>query len=147
MESKSRIYKVASGILQRCNNAKSTNYKYYGGRGVKCLLGKTNKEVYESLLKVEGYREGLQIDRIDNDGNYELGNLRWVDSLSNNNNKREQNEENILSKSFCRNNFKTLCKRRGWDFEDFEEVFEGETYLRKGTECARTFKKYKYKRR
>ncbi|MEG2347388.1 MAG: hypothetical protein RSB50_06875 [Cetobacterium sp.] len=79
-ESRNRIYIIANGILQRCNNPNHKWYSIYGGRGIKCLLGNTTAEVYENLLKIPGYKNGLSIDRINVDGNYELYNLRWADA-------------------------------------------------------------------
>lgn len=71
-------YNRARHILGRCNDPTHQQYHNYGGRGIKCLLGNNTTEVCMSLDKVEGYFEGAQLDRIDNDGNYELGNLRWA---------------------------------------------------------------------
>lgn len=45
----------AKNILKRCNNPSSEKDKTYKIKNIKCLLGKTTKEVALNLMKVEGY--------------------------------------------------------------------------------------------
>ncbi|MGL5582693.1 MAG: hypothetical protein ACRDCE_17225 [Cetobacterium sp.] len=123
---KDKRYKVANRILQRCNNKNSNRYSRYGGRGVLCLLGNTTREVYESLLKVDGYKDGLQIDRIDNDGHYEVSNLRWVTLKENVRNSSVcKDEKHFEDFAVTRTHFKKVCLRAGWDFESFNEIPKG----------------------
>lgn len=78
-------YKVWSAIHQRCKNPKSTAYKYYGERGIS-VCERWNK--FENFLEDMGERpEGMTLDRIDNDGNYEPSNCRWVTHQVNCNNR------------------------------------------------------------
>lgn len=59
---------------QRCNNPKSQSYRRYGGRGIKFLF-----DSFPQFIEHIGLRpDGRVLDRIDNDGNYELGNVRWA---------------------------------------------------------------------
>lgn len=71
-------------MKQRCYNKLDTGYSNYGGRGIYvCKEWKNDPKAYIeyiSLLKNEG-DIGYSIDRIDNDKNYEPGNLRWVDRI------------------------------------------------------------------
>lgn len=76
----------AAMLLERCRNPYSDSFKNYGGRGIKCELGDSAWDVAESLSKIPGYFEGAQIDRIDNNGNYSMDNIRWVTSQENTNN-------------------------------------------------------------
>ena len=75
------------GIKQRCNNPNCKSYKYYGGRKIKCLFKNVDSFISYviDILKVDP--RGLQIDRIDNDGHYEPGNIRFVTNAENCNNK------------------------------------------------------------
>src|SRR5208337_4915723 len=59
----------------RCTNPKETSYHEYGGRGIKFLF--TSFDVF---LKEVGLRPSPnhRLDRINNDGHYEPGNIRWV---------------------------------------------------------------------
>ena len=73
---KDPIYKVWSSMLHRCNNSNATHYKRYGGRGIK-VCERWNK--FENFLEDMGERpEGMTLDRINNDWNYEKSNCRWV---------------------------------------------------------------------
>lgn len=74
----SPIYKSWSNMHTRCHNPNFIDYKRWGGRGIRvCEQWKT----FEGFLKdMQGsYIDGYQLDRINNDGNYEPSNCRWVD--------------------------------------------------------------------
>ena len=61
----------------RCSNKNSLAYKDYGGRGIKVCEKWANsfEEFYKDMG--DGYRNGLEIDRINNNGNYEPNNCKW----------------------------------------------------------------------
>lgn len=84
------VYKVWASMIQRCNNKNHKAYKSYGGRGI---------SICERWLKFDNFYEdmgeqpkGLQIDRIDNDGDYEPNNCRWVTPKANSNNRIRKKE-------------------------------------------------------
>ncbi|WP_246736115.1 hypothetical protein [Enterovirga aerilata] len=76
-------------IKQRTRNPNCPSYRDYGGRGIE-LRFSSRRSFIEYVLKelpAESYR-GLQIDRVNNDGHYEPGNLRLVDATGNLTNTR-----------------------------------------------------------
>ncbi|MER9740565.1 hypothetical protein [Mesorhizobium sp. M0187] len=75
-------------IYQRCNNLKNKSYANYGGRGIMCLFERNGFVRYTLRLFKGVELSGLDIDRIDTNGNYEPGNLRLIDREGNLNNKR-----------------------------------------------------------
>lgn len=74
-------------MKQRCNNPKVPNYKYYGGRGIKVLF-ECSEFVDYVIFGLQVDPRELQIDRIDNDGHYEPGNIRFVTPKVNCQNRR-----------------------------------------------------------
>ncbi len=86
--SSNRIFKIWIGIKTRCYNKNYANYKNYGGRGIKMCDSWLNsfENFYEDMK--HGYEDDLQIDRIDNNKDYELSNCHWTTQLEQANNKR-----------------------------------------------------------
>lgn len=80
-----RTWKIWSGMKRRCNPT-NRYAKYHAGRGITVC---DRWRVFENFLEDMGEApEGLEIDRIDNDGNYEPGNCRWVTRSVNSLNRR-----------------------------------------------------------
>lgn len=83
-----KLYEVWLTMKNRCENPNRPKYKDYGARGIVVCEEWHNAENFCKWALENGYEEGLQIDRIDNEGNYEPSNCRWVTPKDNSRNRR-----------------------------------------------------------
>ena len=75
-------------MRSRCYNKQVNSYKNYGGRGITiCDEWRNNFQAFYEWTMSHGYKEGLTIDRIDVNGNYEPNNCRWITNTEQQNNK------------------------------------------------------------
>jgi hypothetical protein len=82
------LYQRCQGQLQRCRNHNAAAWERYGGRGIEFRFGSVNEAAtwVAENLGIPG--RTMQLDRIDNDGHYEPGNLHWATTVENQNNTR-----------------------------------------------------------
>lgn len=88
-------YNVWTLMLRRCRNPNDEAFKNYGGRGIKvCDEWEHN---FMAFYDYVGKRPSSKhtIDRINNDGNYEPGNVRWATRYEQNNNSRKNRKITI----------------------------------------------------
>lgn len=75
-------FNILSDIKQRCNNPKNEAYKYYGGRGIKCLI--TEEEIKKLWFRDKAYEmKRPSIDRENNEGDYIYDNCRFIEQSKN----------------------------------------------------------------
>ncbi len=83
------VYSTYRSMLGRCYRHSCGSYKNYGGRGIRvCAEWLSSFESFYFWSLANGFSIGLQIDRINNSGDYTPDNCRWVTRKENNNNRR-----------------------------------------------------------
>lgn len=126
-KTKTRIYHIWANIKARCLNPKNPAYFNYGGRGISLCDEWLDFQSFNQWAMNNGYQKNLTIDRINNDGNYEPSNCRWVNAMTQANNRRtnkiiEHNSKNYTVAEFSRYlNISYSCLRhrldRKWSIE------------------------------
>lgn len=86
---RTRLLNRIAACHGRCFNPKDRGYPNYGGRGVTVEWGRDRRAFLAYLVTLGGWdNPDLELDRINNDGNYAPGNLRFVTRSENASNKR-----------------------------------------------------------
>ena len=120
-------------MINRCRRENNDNYNRYGGRGIDVCSEWDDFAEFQRWAIDNGYNEDLTIDRIDNDDGYCPENCRWVDTLTQGNNRTTNhvityNGETHTIAEWSRIlgiKYPTLYSRinRG-DMRDFEDYFD-----------------------
>jgi len=134
-------YRAYIDAKSRCNNPNSGRYYTHGGRGIKFLFNS-----FDEFFAAVGPRpEGLTLDRIDNDGHYEVGNLRWATPSQQLRNRRRYTRKfrvrNEVAKKFVITkpdgstveifNMAEYCRQNGLTKAKLHETIKGK-YAHKG---------------
>ena len=82
------FYSVWQGMMERCYREANTNYGRYGGKGVRVCDEWHDPRVFISWLVANGWKKGMQIDRINNCRSYEPLNCRIVTPSENYRNRK-----------------------------------------------------------
>lgn len=95
------LFNVWQTMKSRCENPNRSNYDRYGGRGIEVC---DEWHIAENFIKwaiENGYHPGLQLDRINNNGNYHPDNCRWITPKQNSRNTRRNRFLTINGETKC----------------------------------------------
>ena len=124
-----RLYGIWKNMRERCYKPYCKEYKWYGAKGISvCDEWNNDFAIFRDWAMSHGYSEGLTLDRINHRGNYEPQNCRWVDWITQQNNRSSNrfythkgktqtiaqwaHEYNIPESNLI------TRMNKGWDFED-----------------------------
>lgn len=83
------LYRRCQAQKDRCENEKNSHYHLYGGRGIKFNFESPNAAAHWIAENIGVQARAMELDRTDNNGHYEPGNLRWVHPVTNISNSRK----------------------------------------------------------
>lgn len=83
-----KLYNQWSGMIYRCTHVNASHFEHYGGRGIDvCPEWKDSFEAFAEWSIRNGYSQGMEIDRINNNLGYSPDNCRWIDHKTNSRNR------------------------------------------------------------
>lgn len=125
-EKRGRLIRIRLGMIARCYNPNNHAYLRYGGRGIKvCDEWLKDKEAFIEWAKSNGYSHNLSIDRINNDGDYEPSNCRWVDKYIQANNTSANSKYNYRGENLT---IREISNKYNCDYELLRRRVQGEKW-------------------
>jgi AP2 domain len=128
MKARDKFYITACNAFARCYKPNHKYYSLYGGRGIRVEFDSI-VEFADYLQELPGYEPGKSLDRVDNDGNYEPGNLRWATKYEQEANKGIRKDNTSGIKYLGR-----MSSRKCWRVK----------FVREGRESCKTFSDSKF---
>ena len=132
----SPTYQSWYAMKQRCQNPNCPAYKDYGGRGIKICERWMD---FANFLQDMGEKpEGLTLDRINNNGNYELGNCRWATRKQQRQNQRDRKDQrpfiaiNEQGTIIVSNNQLKFARQHGLNQRHINDCLNGRAKSHKG---------------
>ncbi|KKL47906.1 hypothetical protein LCGC14_2330850 [marine sediment metagenome] len=98
---RTRLYRIWNQMRQRCLNKNDSAYDRYGGRGITICSSWSDYYFFHTWAVHNGYKNNLEIDRIDNNGEYSPSNCHWVKPLLQARNKRNNHTLTLHGKTAC----------------------------------------------
>lgn len=95
-----RLYSIWRDMKNRCNGLKERDKKNYFERGITYCIEWEHFESFRDWALSNGYLENLTLDRINNDGNYEPKNCRWITRAEQNLNTRQNHFITYAGKTY-----------------------------------------------
>ena len=127
-ETKTSLHKIWESMIERCEYKKHPWYSNYGGSGISVCPEWHDYIAFRNWALSNGYKDGLTIDRIDNERGYDPSNCRWSTMKEQQNNKRNNHRlhwngecKTISEWSEITGIKKTTIKERvkaGWSISD-----------------------------
>lgn len=157
--SHTRLHHAWQSMIDRCVNPSNKEYANYGGRGIKVCDEWLTFENFAEWAYANGFVEDIKrgdctLDRIDNNGNYEPSNCRWVDMKVQGRNRRNNVVIECNGESHCLSEWAEILGepyakltsrwRRGWSAYEIlygrERIVPTETYRNRKTNHLLTYK-------
>lgn len=126
------FYNSWQNMKSRCLNPNNPKYKRYGGRGIKICEDWKNIYNFSNWALNNGWKDGLTLDRIDNNGNYEPSNCRWVSSSENSRKKSTTKIDMITAKKIRQRkneNWSDLAKEYNCTYNNIWFIMKNLTHV------------------